>query len=93
MEGETQTDLIDLSSIDKVPISIFNGELDITCSNWQARKTKEIIGERVRHYHTVRGVDHWLIQNRGEGVTEELLEELKAQLINPEHNENTLTLD
>ena len=93
MEGQTQTDLIDLSSIDKVPISIFNGELDITCSNWQARKTKEIIGERVRHYHTVRAVDHWLIQSRGEGVTEELLEELKAQLIDPEHNEYTLSLD
>ena len=34
MEGETQTDLIDLSSINKVPISIFSGELDVTCSNW-----------------------------------------------------------
>ena len=88
MEGKTQTDLIDLSSIDKVPVSIFSGELDVTCSNWEATNTKKTIGERVRHFRTVRAVDHGLVWDGGKGVTDELLNEIKESLVNPEHTIN-----
>ena len=35
---ETYTNPYDLSSIKKVPISIWSGEMDVTCSNYEARK-------------------------------------------------------
>ena len=74
MQGETHTELYDLSSIKTVPVSIWSGELDVTCSNWEARNTKEIIGERVTHFRTVRGANHgyW----GGKVVSDGLFEEL-----------------
>ena len=82
MQGETHTNPYDLSSIKKVPISIWSGELDVTCSNWEARNTKEIIGERVTHFRTVRAANHgfW----GGKVVSDGLLKELAEQLIDPE---------
>ena len=84
MEGKTKTDLFDLKTINKVPITMWSGELDTTCSNWEARNTKETIGERVTNFRTVRGADHgfW----GGKKVSDELFKELAALLINPDPN-------
>ena len=91
MEGKTHTKLYDLSSIKKVPISIWSGELDVTCSNWEARNTKEIIGERVTHFRTVRAADHgWW---GGKVVSDHYLKELERQLIDPEGGSNETSFD
>ena len=34
MQGKTKTPEYDLTSIKHVPVSIWSGELDVTCSNW-----------------------------------------------------------
>ena len=54
----------------------------MTCSNWQASKIKQEIGDRVTHYRTVRGADHgfW----GGKEKTDIIFKELSQWLINPE---------
>ena len=91
MQGKTHTKEYDLSAIKKVPVSIWSGELDVTCSNWEARNTKELIGERVTHFRTVRGADHgfW----GGKVVSDNLVKELSEQLINPENKSYSLNFD
>ena len=80
-----------MSAIKKVPISIWSGELDVTCSNWEARNTKDLIGERVTHFRTVRGADHhfW----GGKMVTDALMKEFSEQLINPERKSYSINYD
>ena len=63
------------------------------CYNWvvvnlgrlenKARNTKEIIGERVTHFRTVRAANHgfW----GGKIVSDQVFLELKHQLIDPEN--------
>ena len=81
MQGETKTDLIDLTNIKDVPISIWSGELDVTCSNWEASKTVDTIGNNVIKFRTVRGANHgfW----GGKVLTDELFKEFRESLINP----------
>ena len=91
MQGKTHTKLYDLSAIKKVPVSIWTGELDVTCSNWEARNTKEIIGERVTYFRTVRAANHgfW----GGKVVSDGLLKELSEQLIDPERKSYSINFD
>lgn len=81
MEGKTHTDLIDLSQIKTVPVSIWSGLLDVTCSNYQAHITKEEIGERVTYFRTLPWADHgyW-----GGPLSPGIYKELEARLIDPE---------
>ena len=58
MEGDRETDLIDLGSIDKIPISMLVGTSDKTCPYFEALKTKEAIGSAVVHFQTIIGEDH-----------------------------------
>ena len=91
MQGKTHTKEYDLSSIKKVPVSIWSGELDVTCSNWEARKTKEKIGERVTHMSTVRAADHgWW---GGKVASDHYLKELERQLIDPEPKSYQTSID
>ena len=73
--------LIDLSKIKKVPVTIWSGLQDVTCSNAQARITAEEIGERVTYFRTVPWADHgyW-----GGPLSVGLYNELEERLINPE---------
>ena len=91
MSGKTHTPIYDLGTIKKVPVQIWSGELDVTCSNWEARNTKEIIGERVTHFHTVRGANHgfW----GGKELTDGLFKEFSEQLIHPERKSYSVTVD
>ena len=81
MEGETHTELIPLSSINKVPITFWSGLLDQTCSNVQAKKSAAEIGERVTYFRTVPWAWHtyW-----GGPLTNGLFRELKIYLTDPE---------
>ena len=80
MQGETITDLIDLSKIKSVPVSIWSGVLDDVCARSQMLITKEIIGERA-YLRTVPWADHGYY---GGPLAIGLYKELEARLINPE---------
>lgn len=58
MQGKTQTDLIDLSKIKNVPVTLWSGLLDTVCANAQAKITVAEIGERVTYFRTVPWGDH-----------------------------------
>jgi len=81
MTGVTHTDLIDLSQIKTVPVTIWSGFLDVTCYNSQAKITEQQIGERVTYFRTVPWANHgyW-----GGPLTLGLYKELEARLIDPE---------
>ena len=73
--------LIDLSKIKKVPVTIWSGLQDVTCSNAQAHITAQEIGERVTYFRTVPWADHgyW-----GGPLSTGIYYELEERLINPE---------
>ena len=81
LQGETKTDLIDLSKIKTVPVTIWTGLLDDVCAHTQALITKEEIGERATYLRTVPWGTHtyW-----GGPAAEGLYKELEERLINPE---------
>ena len=85
MQGETRTELIDLSKIETVPVTLWSGLLDDVCYNSQAKITVQQIGERVTYFRTVPWADHgyW-----GGPLTVGLYKELEARLINPELRPN-----
>ena len=87
MTGETTTPEYHLDSIKHVPVSIWSGELDVTCSNWQARITKETIGERATHLRTIRGQSHGYWAHLD--IPDDLFKEFTAQLIDPEHRSDS----
>ena len=58
MSGKTQTELIDIASIDKVPIAIWSGTADVTCPYDLAVQTAHTIGDAVKYFHSVDGFDH-----------------------------------
>ena len=76
-----EADLVDISKIKKVPITLWSGLLDETCSNAQAHITVDTIGERVTYFRTVPWADHvyW-----GDPLTNGVYKELEARLIDPE---------
>ena len=80
-EGETETDLIDLTKIKKIPITIWSGLQDDECYNWRAAETVSIIGERVTYFRTAPWANHlyW-----GGPLAAGLFEELVPRLIDPE---------
>ena len=57
-DGERETALIDLSSINKVPISMLVGTADMTCPYDRAVETAGIIGDMVVHFESIEGEDH-----------------------------------
>ena len=57
MAGDRETELIDIASIDKVPISMLVGTADNTCPYARAVETAGIIGEMV-HFESIEGKDH-----------------------------------
>lgn len=88
MTGSTHTRLIDLGKITKVPVTIWSGLQDVTCSNKQARITEKEIGERVTYFRTVPWADHgyW-----GGPLAMSIYKELEERLINPEKKSYPLT--
>ena len=53
-----ETALNDLASIDKVPIYMFVGTKDETCTHKRALETKAILGDTVVHFESIEGADH-----------------------------------
>ena len=58
MQGERETDLIPIETIDKVPIAMLVGTADNTCPYDRAVETASIIGDAVTHFESIEGVDH-----------------------------------
>lgn len=58
MRGATHTRLINLGEITKVPVTIWSGLRDVTCSNAQAHITEKEIGGRVTYFRTLPWADH-----------------------------------
>ena len=58
MSGERETKLIDIAGIDKVPIVLMSGTLDVTCPYATAKETEKILGDIVEHFETIEGEDH-----------------------------------
>ena len=81
MTGQVESELIDLSNIKHVPVTLWSGLLDTVCANAQAHITVQEIGERVTYFRTVPWGDHgyW-----GGPLTTGLYHELEARLIDPE---------
>ena len=57
-QGDRETALIDLASIDKVPIAMLVGTADQTCPYDRAVETAGIIGDMVVHFESIEGEDH-----------------------------------
>mmetsp|Transcript_25402 Transcript_25402/g.33967 ORF Transcript_25402/g.33967 Transcript_25402/m.33967 type:complete len:96 (-) Transcript_25402:164-451(-) len=81
MSGKTHTDLIELSQIKHVPVTVWSGLLDTVCYNSQAHITVKEIGERVTYFRTIPWADHgyW-----GGPLSPGIYKELEARLIDPE---------
>ena len=58
LKGEKETALIDIGSIDKVPIAMLVGTSDETCPYDRAVETAKIIGDMVVHFESIEGQDH-----------------------------------
>lgn len=58
-KGKRESKLIDLASIDKVPISMFSGTLDDTCPFAQAQETAAIIGDKIVNLIPLEYEDHY----------------------------------
>ena len=57
-EGNRQMPEIDLTKIEKVPISMIVGTEDQFCSHERAIQTAETIGDNVVNLTSIEGVDH-----------------------------------
>jgi len=57
-QGDTQTDLIPLHTIDKVPIAMWVGTEDTLCDAAQAEDIRDLIGDAVVHYKMMEGFNH-----------------------------------
>ena len=58
LEGVVTTDLIPLSNIKQVPIAMFAGTADSTCTYQKAVEAKNLIGDAVVHFETKEGGGH-----------------------------------
>ncbi len=58
MTGTTQTDIIPLDSINSVPIAMIAGTADAYAPYATAQHIKELIGDPVKQFVTIDGVDH-----------------------------------
>ena len=56
--GETSQPLIDIASIDKIPIAMLVGTADQTCPYAQAEITRDTIGDMVVHFESIPDQDH-----------------------------------
>ena len=56
--GDTQTALIPLDSINKVPIAMFVGKDDHLCDAEQARDIRDTMGAAIQHYEELDGFTH-----------------------------------
>lgn len=56
--GETQTDLIPIETIDKVPIAFIASTEDQICPYATAEQTRDTV-PAVTSFHTMQGVDHF----------------------------------
>ena len=57
-DGEREAELIDIASIDKVPIVLMSGTYDMTCPYATAQETAGIIGDAIEHFETFEYEDH-----------------------------------
>lgn len=57
--GERETALIDIGSIDKVPIAMLVATADQNCPYQRAVETAGIIGDMVTHFESIEGKDHF----------------------------------
>ena len=58
LSGDRITELIDIPSIDKVPIVMMAGRKDRVCPHKTARRTARTIGNAVERFESIRGADH-----------------------------------
>ena len=88
-QGDVKTDLIPLSSISKVPISMWHGMLDTNCSNDKTVWAAGQIGERVQELRMVPwGDHHWW---GGAALGNALFDEIALRLKDPEYKTYPLT--
>ena len=59
MDGETETELIPISSIDQVPLWFFVAKEDEVAPAVTAKKTKSAIGDAVKFYHRLPLWSHY----------------------------------
>ena len=81
MLGDTEAELIDLSKIKKVPITMWSGYQDPVCYNYQAKITAKEIGERVTYFRSIPWAGHGFF---GDTLSAGLYDELRIRLIDPE---------
>ena len=65
-KGETQTPLLDLSTITAPPIALFSGSKDVTCPYATALKIKDQIGDAVQKFFTIENEDHMFFASRND---------------------------
>ena len=63
-QGQRHMPLIDLTKIEKVPISMIVATEDTFCTHETAMKTAETIGDNVVNFTSIEGADHaWFAWN------------------------------
>ena len=88
--GQVETEIIDLSSIKHVPVTMWSGLLDETCYHSQALVTEKEIGERVTYFKTVPWASH---THWGGWVSTGVYWKLRDHLIHPERKSYQLPSD
>ena len=81
LDGEKEAALIDISSIDKIPIAMLVGTADETCPYATAVETAGIIGDMVVHFESIEGADHMYF---GSANDEYFMDLVKSQLQIPD---------
>ena len=81
LQGERETELWDLSSIDKVPITLMPGKEDASCLYDQALVTQSIIGDKIAKMVPIDDWDHATFSYVAD---QPFMEKLLAELVIPE---------
>ena len=87
MQGKTQTDLVPVETIDKVPIAMFTGTVDEMCSHSHALEYAKKIGDAVVAVESFSLRDHsyWSYAS-----DEDFMTKLVAQLQTPASEQEQL---
>ena len=84
-QGDTQTDLIPLDTIDKVPIAMWVGEADQLCDLTQAEEIRDTIGDAVTFFKTIPDQGHLYFSHaNSDEFVNEVIEQLKTGYERPQ---------
>ena len=77
--GERESDMFDLNSIDKVPIVMLSGSVDTTCTNLSARRLLNQFGPTQKTLRNIEGAGHMFwVWASGDRYVSELISSIEG---------------